>query len=330
MKRYVLVPLLLTLVFSCKKESESEPINDTEVVSESRLLEFNYATNSLNEDGQPYYRGNFSAYNDQKEFQMMVNKNTTYHFSAVNDDSRYYSSIEILILNAELDTVTIGSRDLYFTPAINQKLHIKLKLTSIQNESLAFNFHVETTEFTALSILGIPMECRGDWTVEANDALSLQLHNSKDYRIVRPLANISDFNSLTFTIKAKNMRGQPYPNVGVCFGGSYTFSSNTWDNYAYSLPEVGTLVTLEDNTSYGYSHFRNNGSSSSGGTLSNADIESGINFRLQKNQGNDVTVYVNNVALYFRNNIATELNTLYFLVKEDGYSTISFEDIKIN
>ena len=322
-KFFLIILAMACITFSCLKD---EPTLEKPVMLE--IIEDQ--TSYIGQNGNHFYTDIFSNDNDSNIYRLKVKAGVKYHLICIQPDQLYAKIImvlsdltgEVIHSSETYEGRPTGSKpDIIFTAANDDELYLKVINYGPFSESLHYNLYFEKSITTNFNFSGYTWESTGNWKIINSEILEFTCSDSREFRWIRLDSNIPD--NVEFSLTMKSTTKTALPTFGFMSQGSYELSN--WGDYNEELPAIGsfynfyepntirTINLVEQGAGFNYQEI----------DLHTIDMKKGVDFRISPTQ-----VMVNNVLIPQCINLGVK-KPFYFVIKDDGFDKITFENFQL-
>jgi hypothetical protein len=324
-----LASFLLLILFGCEKENNVQ--NDDSSLknsSEAHLYLKSSETIYSDENGNKYYTLTFNSDTLKHIYSVLFEKDKKYNLSITGD---FCGAIDFLLLNSNKETLFYGEQGdigltrkyIVWQSDITDTFYISISYTEDINFH-TYEYHITFEELTIhrLNWKGLVLDCSGDWFINADDYLTLAIHNSSYSKWAKIVDNSLLNFKLNFQVGLKS--GIPDIYTGIAFNASDNlFEMVNLPDKCYEFKIIGPS-SWEQWT-------WNNGVGREWGETSNSlnRGEGAWNEMQVETLDDSIKLSVNTERVKSFKNLYFMDNGLYLAVDDQKEDTIYFRDIKL-
>jgi hypothetical protein len=323
LKYCLIIVVMVCIFFSCNK--------DDITIEKSILLEISEGqTSYIGPTGNYFYTNDFSNKNDTQTYRLKVKAGLKYHLICTQPNQVQVwmtmalsnSKGEVIKRSETYQGKPVNDKpDIIFTAVDNDELFLKVTNYGLYSQSLNYNLYFQKCETTNLNIRGYNWASSGNWKIINPEILEFTCTDSREFRWIRLDSDIPDNIGMSFTVKSTTKT--ELPTFGFIYQGSTELSN--WGDYNEELPATGrfynfyesniirTIDLYGESASFNYQEV----------DLQNIEIKKGINFHISPTQ-----VIVNNTLILQGINLGVK-KTFYFVIEDDGFDKITFENFQL-
>ena len=247
MKKTINLICIFLFFYSCTKKDDTKGSAISISVDELKIdpVKKKYIAN----DGSGHYSGLFSSTTDVQSFKFQVEDGKSYRIIALQT-LLDYSSIELILLNTNLDTLDhsgiyysrLPATIMSYNPHFNGYVYLKVKLKGNASPDLHYSLMLENIDdYYSIIWAGKRWIAYGDWRINSVGILSYYGEKTGIFRWLR-LDN-SDLMQYSASFLCRAISGLGKTKVGFSVNGS----SQIYDNVEYSMVPLNSTSYVVDN-----------------------------------------------------------------------------------